>query len=106
MSQPIVSEARVFNKPQFYYQKTAKVELSKSCPRRFTLGALLVDQFQDIPFQFSPASLQSKTLEIHLGAVAGQDEPLSSCLSISPAIRVCDVSIRPTVVEFIGGLCD
>ena len=28
MSQPIVSEARVFNKPQFYYQKTAKVELS------------------------------------------------------------------------------
>lgn len=27
MSQPIVSEARVFNKPQFYYQKTAKVEL-------------------------------------------------------------------------------
>ena len=28
MSQPIVSEARVFNKPQFYYKKTAKVELS------------------------------------------------------------------------------
>jgi hypothetical protein len=72
MSQPIVSEARVFNKPQFYYQNTAKVELSAFFAIKIQLKQKNINRAIDsIPIWPKPFFSEKHDEDILQGIVAG-----------------------------------